>query len=104
MVGRDISTVVLPNADLKIFLTAGKEARAHRRMAQQEAQGIHQDFDEVLKGIQLRDEIDTTRSEAPLVQVPDGVLVNSDNLTLEQTFDLVLNIVNGREGHVAEAH
>lgn len=104
MVGRDIATVVLPNADLKIFLTASPESRARRRKAQQESQGIDQDFDEVLKGIHSRDVIDSSRSESPLVQVPDAVVVNTDNLTLEETFETVLNLAAGKAGHVAEAH
>lgn len=84
MVGRDIGTVVLPNADLKIYLDAAVEERARRRHLENETQGRASDYDEVLAHLQRRDRIDSTRKAAPLRQAPDAVYVDTTHLGIEE--------------------
>lgn len=93
MDGRDIGTVVLPNADLKVFLTASAEARAKRRFLELEAKGVKADFDEVLRDIIYRDEQDTNRATAPLKQAEDAILADTTELDFEQSFRLLCDIV-----------
>ncbi len=93
MDGRDIGTVVLPDAELKIFLTASPEARAKRRLAELLAKGVDTDFDKVLEDINCRDEQDTKRAAAPLKKAEDAVLVDSSDINAEQTFALLCEIV-----------
>ena len=92
--GRDIGTVVLPNADCKIYLTASAEVRAKRRMIELEAKGTPQPYEDVLKDIEYRDYQDSHRESAPLKQADDAVLVDSSNLDIEQTFSKLLEVVN----------
>ena len=89
MDGRDIGTVVLPDATVKIFLTASPEARAERRRKELEEKGQPADFATVLADIQQRDYQDTHRAVAPLKQAEDAVLVDSSNIDFEQTFALL---------------
>lgn len=93
MDGRDIGTVVLPNADLKVFLTASAEARAKRRFLELEAKGVKADFDEVLRDIIYRDEQDTNRATAPLKQAEDAILADTTELDFEESFRLLCDIV-----------
>lgn len=93
MVGRDIATVVLPEADLKIFLTASPEVRARRRMAQLTARGVEPNYHDVLTDILRRDEIDSGRSTAPLRQAPGATLLVNDDLTIDQLVDQALALV-----------
>ena len=89
MDGRDIGTVVLPNATVKIFLTASAEARAERRAKELAEKGQPADFATVLADIQQRDYQDTHRAVAPLKQAQDAVLVDSSDIDFEQTFALL---------------
>lgn len=89
MDGRDIGTVVLPDATVKIFLTASPEARAERRRKELEEKGQPADFATVLADIQQRDYQDTHRAVAPLKQAEDAVLVDSGDIDFEQTFALL---------------
>ena len=89
MDGRDIGTVVLPDATVKIFLTASPEARATRRRKELEEKGQPADFATVLADIQQRDYQDTHRAVAPLKQAQDAVLVDSSDIDFEQTFALL---------------
>ena len=89
MDGRDIGTVVLPDATVKIFLTASPEARAERRRKELEEKGQPADFATVLADIQQRDYQDTHRAVAPLKQAEDAVLVDSSDIDFEQTFALL---------------
>ncbi len=89
MDGRDIGTVVLPDATVKIFLTASPEARAERRRKELEEKGQPADFATVLADIQQRDYQDTHRAVAPLKQAQDAVLVDSSEIDFEQTFALL---------------
>ena len=93
MDGRDIGTVVLPNATLKIFLTAAPEARAQRRMAELAAKGQPADYEKVLADIKQRDEQDTHRAAAPLRQAADAVLVDTTHLDFEQSFEAVKALI-----------
>lgn len=93
MDGRDIGTVVLPGADVKIFLTAAPEARARRRLLELERRGQAADFDAVLRDIRERDRQDETRPIAPLKQAEDAVRVDTTDLNLEQSLAGLLALV-----------
>ena len=93
MDGRDIGTAVLPNADLKIFLTASAEARASRRLKELLAKGVETDFESVLKDICYRDEQDSSRAAAPLRRADDAVLVDSTELSFDETFSAVSQLI-----------
>lgn len=96
MDGRDIGTVVLPDATLKIFLTASPEARARRRLAELAAKGEAADYDKVLADIRRRDEQDTHRTAAPLRQAEDAVLVDTTDLDFEQSFETMKALILDR--------
>lgn len=83
LVGRDIGTVVLPEAELKIFLDASAEVRAQRRQAENLANGIQTDYETVLDSIRKRDEQDANRAVAPLVAADDAIIINTDQLDLD---------------------
>jgi cytidylate kinase len=93
MVGRDIGTVVLPEADIKIYLDASVEARARRRYDELVARGEQVDLDDVLRATAARDEIDSTREYAPLKPAQDAVILDSTELDLEQVIERALEIV-----------
>nr|WP_317323212.1 (d)CMP kinase [uncultured Flavonifractor sp.] len=93
MDGRDIGTVVLPWADVKIFLTASPEARARRRWLELSQRGEQTDYETVLKDVLSRDEQDTSRAAAPLRQAEDAVLADTTQLDLKQSLDLLVHIV-----------
>lgn len=92
MDGRDIGTQVLPNADLKIFLTASVEERARRRLEELKLKGIDADFAQVVREISLRDKQDSEREIAPLAQAEDAVLLDSTNLSIEQVVAEILRL------------
>lgn len=97
MVGRDIGTVILPEADLKIYLDASEEERARRRYRDRIRRGEQVDFESVLQEIRRRDQIDSSRSVAPLKQAEDAVYIDSTNLSVEQVVQRVLNLVEEKE-------
>jgi cytidylate kinase len=86
MVGRDIGTVVLPEADLKIYLDASAEIRAKRRYDEVINRGGSADYDAILANVQERDRIDSTRAVAPLIAAEDAIRLDSDSLDAEQVF------------------
>ena len=90
MVGRDIGTVVLPEADLKIYLDATAEERAKRRYAEIIARGGKADYNEILAKVVERDHIDSTRDVAPLKAAEDAIVLDSEQLNAEQVFEKVL--------------
>lgn len=96
MDGRDIGTVVLPQADVKIFLTAAPEARARRRWLELQQRGDETDYETVLRDVIDRDEKDTNRATAPLRQAEDAVLADTTQLDLEQSLDLLISIAKER--------
>ncbi len=89
MDGRDIGTVVLPNATVKIFLTASPEARATRRWKEYQQKGIDTPYEDVLADVKQRDYQDTHRAAAPLKQAEDAVLLDTSELNFEQSFEAV---------------
>ena len=93
MVGRDIGTVVLPEADLKIYLDATAEERARRRYDEIRARGGNTEYESILKRVKERDRIDSTRDVAPLKAAEDAVVLDSDQLDEDQVFERVLALV-----------
>lgn len=98
MDGRDIGTVILPNADLKIFLTAGAEDRARRRYEELLQKGVETTFESVLDDLIKRDEQDTRRAAAPLKAADDAVLLDTSGNTLEQSVSEVCRLISERTG------
>ena len=86
MVGRDIGTVVLPEADLKIYLDASAEERARRRYDEIIRRGEPADYDAILAGVRKRDEIDSTRAHSPLKAAEDAIILDSDKLNADEVF------------------
>jgi len=89
MVGRDIGTVVLPEADLKIYLDASAQERARRRSDEIKARGGEADYDDILDHMIERDRIDSTRDVAPLRAADDAVVIDSDTMNADQVFEKV---------------
>lgn len=100
MDGRDIGTVVFPDAELKIFMTSSAETRAERRYKELIEKGQDVSYDDVLKNVVDRDRIDTTRKDSPLVKADDAVEVNNSNLTKDQQFEIILKLVEEKLGNV----
>lgn len=96
MDGRDIGTVVLPKADLKIFLTASSEKRALRRMKEFLEKGVQTTYSEVLLDIETRDEKDSTRGTAPLIRADDALLLDTSDLSLAESLEKLCELINGR--------
>ena len=93
MDGRDIGTVVLPNATVKIFLTAAPEARAARRWKEYQQKGIEMSYEKVLEDVKQRDYQDTHRAAAPLKQAEDAVLLDTSELDFEQSLAAMKKII-----------
>ncbi|HET7739159.1 (d)CMP kinase [Mycolicibacterium sp. 624] len=96
--GRDIGTVVLPDADVKIFLTASAEERARRRNEQNVAAGLPGDYDAVLADVQRRDHLDSTRAVSPLRAADDAIVVDSSDMTQHEVVAHLLDLVEQRAG------
>lgn len=94
MDGRDIGTVVFPDAELKIFMTASAETRAQRRFDELQSKGQNVSYEAVYKNVQERDYIDTHRDDSPLVIADDAIEIDNSYLTREDQFKLVLELVN----------
>ncbi|MBE5912493.1 MAG: (d)CMP kinase [Pseudobutyrivibrio ruminis] len=92
MDGRDIGTVVLPNADVKVFLTASVECRAKRRFDELKAKGANPDFDQIAKDIEERDYRDSHREISPLKQADDAVLVDSSDMTIDEVVAAIIDL------------
>ncbi len=103
MVGRDIGTVVLPEADLKIYLDATEDERARRRYLERLQRGEAAVYENVLSEIRRRDQIDSTRSVAPLKQAPDAVYIDSTNMTIPQVTARVLEIFDRSAREIKQA-
>lgn len=93
MDGRDIGTVVFPEADLKLFMTASAETRAHRRFDELVAKGVAVTYEEILKNVQERDYIDTHREDSPLVIAKDAIEIDNSYLTREEQLALVIELI-----------
>ncbi|MBQ6702444.1 MAG: (d)CMP kinase [Clostridia bacterium] len=96
MDGRDIGTVIFPDAEVKIFLFARDEVRAKRRYLELKEKGIDTTLEEVLNDMQRRDENDRTRAIAPAVPAEDAVMLDSSELNIDQTIDAIINIIEKR--------
>lgn len=96
MDGRDIGTVVFPNAELKLFLTASPEVRAERRFKELLAKGEKPVFEDVLRDTNDRDYRDTHRAESPLRQADDAVVVDNSNMTREEQMEYIIGVFKGR--------
>lgn len=94
MDGRDIGTVVFPEAELKVFMTADPQIRAQRRQIELLAKGEMLDLEDILKNIQKRDQIDTTRADSPLRQAEDATLVDTSFMTLDEQIELLTNLAD----------
>ena len=90
MDGRDIGSVVFPNAELKIFLTAAPKIRAERRLLEMQEKGLEADFEAILKNVEERDKIDSTREDSPLIKVADSILIDASYINKEEQFELVM--------------
>jgi len=93
MDGRDIGTVVFPDAELKIFMTASPETRAQRRFDELQAKGDAVTYEEVLQNVQERDYIDTHRDDSPLVMADNAIEIDNSYLTRKEQFEAVLELV-----------
>jgi cytidylate kinase len=98
MDGRDIGTVILPNADVKIFLTASNECRAQRRCDELKAKGIATSYEEVLADMIARDRADSTRTVAPAVAAPDAIPVDNSGMTPEECVERIAALVEEKAG------
>jgi len=94
MDGRDIGTVVFPDAELKIFMTASAETKAKRRYQELIARGDQVEYKEVLKNVQERDFIDSHRADSPLIKAQDAIEIDNSNITIQEQFDKILQLVN----------
>ncbi len=99
MDGRDIGTVIFPDADVKIFLTASAEDRAARRYAELKAKGVETDYESVLCDIQTRDYNDSHRAVAPLKPALDAILLDNSHLSIEESADAVIRIIREKLGN-----
>ncbi len=99
MDGRDIGTVILPNADVKIFLTASDECRATRRRDELVAKGMNVTYEEVLADMQKRDRDDSTRAVAPAVAAEDAVLLDNSWMTPDESTEAVIRLVREKTGN-----
>ena len=94
--GRDIGSVVLPNAELKIYLTASVEARAMRRYLEVKGTVNEQTLEDIKESVMQRDDMDKNRKESPLIQVEDAVLIDSSEMTFDETVERILHLVQER--------
>jgi cytidylate kinase len=94
MDGRDIGTVVFPDAELKIFVTASAEVRAQRRYDELKAKGMEADYDDILKNVQERDYIDSHREVSPLKQAPDAILLDNSQMTIAEQKEWLMQRFN----------
>lgn len=96
MDGRDIGTVVFPDAELKLFMTASTETKAQRRFDELVEKGQHVTFEEVLQNVQERDYIDTHREDSPLVKADDAIEIDNSHMTKKEQFELVMEMVEAK--------
>ncbi len=97
LVGRDIGTVIAPDADLKIYLDASVEVRAERRYIQAKGRGVDASYEQILADLKRRDKIDSEREAAPLKKADDAVVINTDKMTIDEEVERVLEMIRQRE-------
>lgn len=100
MDGRDIGTVILPDAQVKIFLTASNEARANRRYLELTGKGLEVSYDDVLSELVARDTADCSRDIAPCVPAPDAIIFDNSDYTFDQSVQKIVDIVNEKTGGI----
>ena len=100
MVGRDIGTVVMPDAEIKLYLDASTEERAKRRTLELLERGKSVTFDEILKDLIRRDEIDSSRKIAPLRPADDALIINSSQMNAEEVFDYILKLIEEKYAYI----
>ncbi|MDY6429812.1 MAG: (d)CMP kinase [Bacilli bacterium] len=100
MDGRDIGTYVLPDADVKIYQIASVEKRAERRYLEAKEKGINMSYEDVLKDVQTRDHIDSSRAFAPLKQADDAIALDTSELSIEEVINEVLRIIKEKVGDI----
>ncbi len=93
MDGRDIGSVVFPDAELKLFMTADVETRAKRRQLELQEKGEHVSLEEIKLNLENRDQVDSTRSESPLIKVADAIEIDTSRLTFSQQVEQILDLV-----------
>lgn len=98
MDGRDIGTVILPDAEVKIFLTASAEERANRRLKELEAKGVNTSFEEVLEDMKKRDAQDSSRAAAPLVPADDAVILDTSEMGFDESVQAVCKLIADKTG------
>lgn len=98
--GRDVGTVVFPNADIKFFLTAGPEARAERRYEEDRLRERDATYEETLADINTRDRRDSTRADSPLAIAPDAIVIDSTELSIEEVYQRMMDEVRRRTGNL----
>lgn len=103
MDGRDIGTVVFPNAELKIFMTATAEERAQRRFKELKEKDQVVNYEEVLKNVEERDHLDTTREDSPLVKAEDAIEIENSSLSIQEQFDKILELALSKISEVNAA-
>ena len=96
MDGRDIGTVVFPDAELKVFMTASADERARRRYEELKAKGDEVSYEAVLENVQKRDQLDTSREDSPLVQAEDAILLDNTHTNIEDQFHILLQLAKDR--------
>jgi len=96
MDGRDIGTVVFPDAELKVFMTASPDERARRRFEELKAKGDDVSYEAVLENVQKRDQLDTSRKDSPLVQAEDAILLDNTDTNIEDQFHILLQLAKDR--------
>ncbi len=94
MDGRDIGTVVFPNAEIKLFMIASAETRALRRYDELKAKGDHVSYEDVLKNVEERDYLDSTRKDSPLYKADEAIEIDNSNMSLDEQFSTILKLVN----------
>jgi len=99
MAGRDIGTIVMPNADLKIFLEASVKERALRRYNEEVKRGKQSNLEDVIKNVEMRDKIDSTREIAPLTPAKDAIIINTDGKDISGVIDEILSIIKNINNH-----
>jgi CMP/dCMP kinase len=101
MDGRDIGTVVMPDAELKFFMVADARVRAQRRYDELKSYGSDVQFEDIMKNVSARDEYDSSRAHDPLRRAPDAVIIDNTELTLDEQFDFVMNHVRRKMDNVS---
>jgi len=98
MMGRDIGTVIIPEADLKIFLDASVEERAKRRYQERISRGEAAEFEPILRSVRNRDQIDSTREVAPLKPADDAYVINTEGYSIDEVFKKILKLMDNLNG------